>query len=502
MLLFSQLAAAVARSQSQTVPDPYHLKVQTQAVVLDIVVTDRKGNVVPNLTKDDFTVYEDKVPQTIRTFDAPISTAHGASPPIDSTAELDRMEPDAPVTLIVLDEINTQFQDEAFARYSLQQFLNKQGERLDHPTLLGAVDLNHFTLLHDYTTSKQELLDALAKHKVIYPEHLEGASWHEQQFDASFEGLLEITQATAGHPGHKSLLWIGRGFPPFDTSTLADTDNEGIHQIIQSCTNAMRDARVVLYTLDPAGVTTEPAIVDSEGFPEDPFGGELDFSKMALATGGHAYYGRNDIDNLIAASSHEGASFYTLSYKPAVPITDVRPFHGIRVVMKNPDLTAETRTGYYAHAPAPPPRVGNKHADRQVFDLGLAVHSVLPYDAVRMNVKRLTEDPDKFIISLHAADLSWTEGEPGKVLNKISVIAEAFDKKGNAVGHTLKLSTLQDGEGPVLGAPADANVTVVAAISTKLPASRIRIVIRDESTKKIGAINYTLSNPAGSEVSN
>jgi VWFA-related protein len=438
----------------------------------------------------------------IRSFEAPGSVAHSAQPAINSTADLDRLEPEAPVTLIVLDEINTRFQDEAFARYALQQYLNKQGEVLDHPTLLGAVDLKHFMLLHDYTTSKQELLAALAKHKVFYNEYLEGASWQAEQFDASFEGLLEVTQATAGHPGHKSLLWVGRGFPPFDPTNLSESDNQGLQQIIESCTNAMRDARVVLYTLDPVGVTTEAQPVNNDGFVDDPFDGELDFSKIALATGGHAFFGRNDVDKLIETSSNDGAAFYTLSYKPKVPITDSRAFRGIRVVMRDPSLTAETRTGYYAHPPAPAPNVGSKHADRQVFDLGLALHSALPYDAVHMTVKRLTEDPDKFAIILHAHDLSWSAGEPGKVLNKVTVVAEAFDKNGNAVAHSLKVSTLQDNEGSVAGAAADASVTVVTAVSTKAPATRIRILIRDETTNKIGAVSYMLTNPTGTEVGN
>jgi VWFA-related protein len=503
LLLFSQLAATSARSQSQVGQQPYRLTRSTQAVVLDVVVTDRKGNVVTNLTKDDFVVYEDKVPQTIRTFDRSTSSSRTLNPPIDSTAELDRIEPDAPVTIIVLDEINTQFQDEAFARYALQQFLEKQGDVLDHPTLLGAVDLNHFTLLHDYTTSKQELLAALAKHKTYYHEYLEGSSWHAQQFIASFEGLLEVTQATAGHLGHKSLLWIGRGFPPFDTTTLSEEDNEGMRQILESCTNAMRDTRVVLYTLDPAGVTTEAGTVNGDsGFIDDPFDGELDFSKIALATGGHAFFGRNDIDELIAASSSEGASFYTLSYKPTVPITDLRAFRGIRVVMKNPDLSAETRTGYYAHPPSSPPKVGSKHADRPAFDLGLAARSLIPYDAVHMTVTRLAEDPNKFRITLHTADLAWTQGEPGKILNKVTVVAEAFDRNGTVADRTVKISTLQDGESSTPGVPLDTNVNLAASVSTKLPASRIRIVIRDEVTGKIGALDYPLDSRAGVTVSN
>ena len=502
LVLLSALAVAPTHSQSQDGPDPYRLTVKTQAVVLDVVVTDRQGNVVTNLTRDDFAIYEDKAPQTIRTFDSASTAAHAPNPPVDSTAQLDQAEPDAPVTIIVLDEINTQFQDEAFARYALQQFLDKQGDVLDHPTLLGAVDLNHFSLLHDFTTSKQELLAALAKHKTYYHEYLEGSSWHAQQFFASFEGLLEVAQATAGRQGHKSLVWIGRGFPPFDITTLSDTDNEGMRQIIESCTNAMRDARVVLYTLDPAGVTTEASAVTSDGFLDDPFNGELDFSKIALATGGHAFFGRNDVDNLIAASSNEGASFYTLSYRPSVPIEDSRAFRGVRVVMKNPALTAETRTGYYAHPVSNLPKVGSKHADRQAFDVGLAAQSVIPYDAIHMTVNRLASDPNRFAVSLHAADLSWTQGQPGKVLNKITVIAEAFDKNGNPADHTIKISTLQDGEGTTPGTPADAEVVVVTSVATKSPASRVRIVIRDEASGKIGALNFSMNGPAGLTICN
>jgi VWFA-related protein len=482
---------------------PYRLQVTTQAVVLDVVVTDRAGHIVTNLTRDDFAVYDDKVPQVIHTFDAPSSTQHEANPPVNSTAELDRLEPEAPVTLIVLDEINTTFQDEAFSRYALEQYLKKQGEVLEHPTLLGAVDMKRFTLLHDYTTSKAELLDALARHKVMYPEQMEGSNWHEQQFFASFEGLLELTQATAGHPGHKSLLWVGRGFPPFDPSTLSDTDMEGIRQILEACTNAMRDARVVLYTLDPAGETTEAATATPDGFLDDPFNGELDFSKIAQATGGHAYFGRNDVDKLIAVSTDEGAGFYTLSYKPSTPMDDTRAFHTIRVVMKNPALTAETRTGYYAHNPAAPPVVNSHaHADRQVFDLGLALQSKVPYDAIHMQVQRLKSDPDKFDVTLRASDVTWVQGQPGKVITKLTVVAEAFDRNNDPVGHTIKLSTLQDGAGTIADTAADAAVSLITSIPANSSATSVRIVIRDEATKKIGAVSYSFHQPPGAALAN
>ena len=51
---------------------PATLKVTTRIVVLDVVVTDKKGNLVHrDLTRDDFTIFEDKHPQTIRSFEPP-----------------------------------------------------------------------------------------------------------------------------------------------------------------------------------------------------------------------------------------------------------------------------------------------------------------------------------------------------------------------------------------------------------------------------------------------
>jgi VWFA-related protein len=477
---------------SSAEPNAYTLQLNAQAVVLDIVVTNRKGEVVTSLKKDDFQIYEDKLPQVIRTFDPP--PVAPPNPPIHSTADLDRLEPNAPVTLIVLDEINTRFQDEAFARYSLKRFLDKQGDKLEHPTLLGAVDLNHFTLLHDYTTSKQDLLNALEHHLAVYPWHLEG-SWKAEQFNASFVALLEIAKATAGHPGHKSLVWVGRGFPPFDPENLSQQQSETLKQVIETCTNALRDARVALYTLDPAGVSTEPPEMDSDGFIVDPFNGMLDFNTMAQETGGHAFYGRNDVDDLIATSTRDGASFYAVSYTPAIPRTDTRAFHSIRVVMKNPDLHAETREGYYSKPEAPPvmKETAGKQANQRIFDLAVAIQSAMVYDGVHMTIKRVAGDPNQFRITLNSGDLIWQEGGPQKLITKITVVAESFDKKGEPLHRAMKVSTLQVGESSTSNVPDSPTVSLFTSIPTQPPATRIRFLIQADEGHRLGALNFALS---------
>jgi len=498
---------APSNNQAGSVPG-YTLQVNAQAVVLDVVVTDKNGQTVNNLSKQDFQIYEDKAPQVIRTLDTPGSHLAMAPIAIHSTTELDKLERDAPVTIIVLDEINTRFEDEAFARYSLKKFLDTQGDVLQQPTLLVAVNLQRFVVVQDYTTSKQEILSALEHHLTAYPWHLESGSWKTQQFNAAFASLMEVAQATAGHPGHKSMIWIGRGLPTVDPMNLTPEANEALKTAIETCTNALRDARVVLYTLDPAGISDQGQTQDEEGFMEDdPFGGQVDFNAMAKATGGHAFYGRNDIDRLIGNSVRDAASFYTLSYTPSIPRTDTKAFHNIRVVMRNPGLHATTREGYYSQPPAdssasPEPKQPGKLSDRQIFDLTLAGQSMLVYDALPLTLVRLPASPDQFKIRFSSDLLPWQPNGSQKLEASVTLLVESFDRKGKLLNRKADTSTLQVAEGSTQNGPATPQITLLTSILTQAPAARIRFVVRANGNGKLGSSNFflvdekTLSDPA------
>ncbi|HMD36064.1 MAG TPA: hypothetical protein VKH42_13900, partial [Vicinamibacterales bacterium] len=64
-------ASAVVRAQSPQPPaqsQPPTFRVQVDYVEVDVVVTDRNGNLVRDLKKEDFQVLEDGRAQTINTF--------------------------------------------------------------------------------------------------------------------------------------------------------------------------------------------------------------------------------------------------------------------------------------------------------------------------------------------------------------------------------------------------------------------------------------------------
>ena len=63
----AQQASSAAEQQSQTPPGPA-IKAETREVRVDVVVTDKKGNYIQDLTTKDFRLYEDDKEQSINTF--------------------------------------------------------------------------------------------------------------------------------------------------------------------------------------------------------------------------------------------------------------------------------------------------------------------------------------------------------------------------------------------------------------------------------------------------
>lgn len=476
------------------------IHVESNIVLLDVVVTDRKGNLVNGLGKDDFQVFEDKTPEKILSFEAPAahiaSTTNVALPPlISSTADLDRLTPQAPVAIIVLDEVNTQFVDEAFARYSLGKYLDAQGDTLRQPTMLAAVDMHQFMVLRDYTTKRNDILSALNHHLAEFPWQLNNTNRQPDQLSRAFSALQMVAEATTGHIGHKSLIWVGRGMPFIDLNSIQPSALDQVMTAIRECTNKLQAARITLYAIDPAGLSADPPAEDDDGnLLDDPFGATLAFDNMVIATGGRAYHGRNDIDSLLEASVQEGSDFYTLSYAPSSASPSENTYRNIRIVLRNPALRANTRKGYYTAASVvePEPTSNTKLPNDLVFDLTAASRSLLVYDAVPMNVVRDAINPDKFHINIRAADAAWQSDKPEHLHSDVLVIAESFDRKGkmlqrNANVYNFDLSPDSKGNSPV---PND--ISISESISTTGPAARLRFVVRNGHNGKLGAQNYYL----------
>src|ERR1700748_3288165 len=156
---------------------PATIKVTTRIVVLDVVITDKKGKLIERgLTRGDCTVLEDGKEQEIRSFEPPsehrMPSADGA---IANSAEDLTKIGDAPVTILVLDELNSRFEDMSFARQMMVKYLQAQQTVLREPTVLMVATNNTFQQMHDYTQNRDELIEVVKKHVPAYPWRMENS---------------------------------------------------------------------------------------------------------------------------------------------------------------------------------------------------------------------------------------------------------------------------------------------------------------------------------------
>ncbi len=492
----SSLPGATPAGNGTTPGPTYTIQRTSRLVILDTVVVDAANKPVSDLKREDFSVQEAGEPQNILNFET--AGAHTPDPSIDieSTADLDRLAPRAPVNIILLDEFNTRFEDMAFARYSLKKYLEKQPGRLPEPTILIAVSLQNFTVLRDYTQNKDELLSALDHHFAVLPWQLRQGAWVGERYATAFITLRRVAQAVVGHPGHKNMIWIGRGFPSFDfTRAPIDTETR-VNTAVQDCVNTLRDARITLYTIDPAGVMVNPGEYGRAAAFNDPFGGNYEFNKLAMATGGRTLYGRNDVNAEIGTAIQDGANFYTLTYRPTNTSNDTQKFRKIVVTVDRPGLKVITREGYYPQRG--PGRVDPDNPSRRlVGDLLAAGTSGMVYDGVPITLEPAQNDPDTYTVHVSGKGLNWsaaTETEPRHA--EMILFVTTFDKKGKELkrdGKNIKVSA------PTTVASTgrlDRDVNLIYKVDHDAKAVRARFVVRVTSSGRIGTVDAMLGQPA------
>ena len=486
-----QVAAPSAQQNLKEIPT---LTQTTRLVVLDVVVTDKSGRIVPGLDRGDFTVLEEGRPQAVRTFEGLEEHRLPAGVQIDSTADLGKA-PQAPVTILVLDELNTAFTDMSYAREALKSYIERQPATLTQPTTLLAVSNTRFQVLQDYTLNRQQLLTALHHHFPEYPWRLmhsgKGGPGTAERLALSLGSLEQIAQASSGHAGRKNLVWVGRGFPAINVQESTDRDAVVLLQGLRHATEVLREARITLSSIDPTIASSGSVLIETPDDLDaaenengsDPFAGEMNFQLLAPATGGRVYASRNDVDAQIANTIRDGGNYYTLSYTPDNSSDAAQPYRRIQVKMNRPGLQATTRNGYYmqpAVAASAVPGESNLNLKKLAFDLGSAANSNLAYTGLTVSARRLAES-ETFAVLVASKDLSQQVGNHGDSEGEITLMIASFNGS--------KMLTHQIGEMKAHFAAATpfAEFHLRAAIPPE--ANRVRVVVRDAGNGKIGTVD-------------
>lgn len=165
VLLAGSLSAQQAQPAASSIPAPT-IRVTTHMVLVDVVVTDKQGKAITGLKPEDFVIEENGKTQKIASLTTPADTAPApaaALPPGIYSNKPQYRSTGTPITVMLLDALNTPFTDQAYARGQMLAFVKanfKPTDRMAIFTLTGALNV-----LQDFTSDPQTLYTALQRYK-------------------------------------------------------------------------------------------------------------------------------------------------------------------------------------------------------------------------------------------------------------------------------------------------------------------------------------------------
>ena len=248
------LAAKFSPAQETVAPPPPVIRTETRLVLLDAVVTDKKGQYVGDLGLKDFKVWEDNKEQKLTTF------SFGADP--NAPADNQRR-----YIVLFFDNASSNFAEQAQARQQAAKFIesNAGPDRVMMVANFGG----SMQISQNFTTDIDKLKAAVSgvKGSAVVTSSAAGGGGRAGGQMASFgaSNLLyavrDMAKNLAEIPGRKSLILFTSGFP------LTNDIRSWANATIDACNKA----NVAIYPIDVRGLTTNSPGVDMLSTP--PMGG-------------------------------------------------------------------------------------------------------------------------------------------------------------------------------------------------------------------------------------
>ena len=336
-LLFfaSLLGAAAACAQQPT--QPAH---PDDKIYLDVVVTPKSGPPVTGLQQQDFTLLDNKAPRPIASFQA----IAGSQAPLE--------------VILVIDAVNTDYQNVAFEREQIDKFLRADGGHLAHPTALAYFTDTGTEVQDSFTADGNALSASLDQYVVGLRSLRRSAGFYgaTERLQLSLNALQQLAAREATRPGRKVILWVSPGWPLLSGPEvqLDSKQQQEIFESIVSFSTRLRQARITLYSIDPLGSKDfgtrsfyYESFLKGVSEPRQANLGNLGLQVLAVQTGGLALTINNDVTAELQQCISDTGAYYELSF---VSPLDAKPneYHRLEIKLANSGLTARTRQGYYA----------------------------------------------------------------------------------------------------------------------------------------------------------
>ena len=548
----SQQLPRADQQQPRAQSDEDVVRISTNLVQVDSVITDSKGKQVTDLRADDVQILEDGKPQKITNFSYIALDSTGTSRPTAPAKPADKNAPPVPparlkpeqvhrTIALVVDDLGLSFESAYYVRRALKNFLDQQMQPDDLVAIMrtgGGIGA-----LQQFTSDKRQLYAAVENVKwnpsgrggvsavpPMVADPLAEASSPEagptasENLDQFREDLFAVgTLGTVNYvlrglrtlPGRKSVVLISDGFKIFNRSE--PQGSERILTALRSLTDLANRASVVIYTLDARGLqtlgltaadstlgmSTQDIEQSLSNRRTDFFESQNGLNYLAQQTGGLAFRNNNDLNAGIKRVIDDQQGYYLIGYRPDEATFDQvsgrRKFHNLSLKITRPGkFNVRMRNGFFGitDEEARPGRPQTR--DQQLLG---AITS--PFGAAGVHV-RLTSlfanDPKlgpvmRSMVHVKARDLTFTDEPDGWHKAVFNVLAITFGDNAVVVDQIGRTHTMQlKGKtyDRVLNEGFIYNLTVPVK---KAGAYQLRMALRDVSSERVGSASQFIEVP-------
>src|SRR5467141_1754137 len=387
-LLLQAAAPVMAQQSGQSGRNEARIQVTSQLVLVNVVAHDKKGNLVRDLKKGDFTLLEDGKKQDISTFDfenvdepatagAAEATVSGAAGPGTLLRSRKQAAPslDARDRRLILLFFDFSAMEPEQIERSVDAAKKFVGTKMQPADLIALVSLaTNMRVDLDFTDDKTKLLAALTAYNSGQGQGFENGSSGSAEGAAETSGafsaddtdfntfsadrkllaLQSLMQALGKLPQKKSLIYFSNGI------SQSGVDNQSA---LRATTAAAVKANVSIYSLDIRGLQAFPPGGEAQSASlrgQSAYSGasvlndlsgnaasQETLATLSSDTGGKAFFDSNDFSGVFSQVQKDSSAYYVLGFTSNNPLKDGK-FRRLKVQVNRPDLKLDFRSGYYA----------------------------------------------------------------------------------------------------------------------------------------------------------
>jgi len=347
------LAAAVALPAQEPPTGQFEERLEVNEVLLDVLVTDREGNVIVGLGKDDFQVEEARQPVEVQgvTFYSNRRLLQSAQDPQRLGVDPAQVPEDRFFILLFHDQRSANVDAPGLLAQQLEA--GKQAKRWVREDMLGndwvavaSYDAKlkvHHDLSHDRDALSRAIDAAVSgrdpggnwpsrvEAAEAVPSLLRGLPRGNELRDRTttiYDGLQVLAEAAGGVRGRKNLLLFTIGFGRLDRFGQYVPDP----RYYAPTKEALNDNNVAVYAIDLAPAGTEHAMASA-------------MNHIADETGGRYYFNFTSFISPLRQLSTDNNGYYLLAYTSVNPAGQ-RGYREVSVKTRNPEFRVRAREGY------------------------------------------------------------------------------------------------------------------------------------------------------------